>query len=82
MVMDWLTAAGFVSALAAAVSIGIVARRGNQTRQPIRTALTPRCRTLASGDFRDTLEYPCREALPGQRVSTHKVTHSGTPVDD
>jgi len=55
MEMDWLTAAGFVSALAATVSIGIVARRGNQTRQPIRTALTPRFRTLAAGYFRDNL---------------------------
>jgi hypothetical protein len=28
MVVDWLTAAGLVSAIAAAVGIGIVARRG------------------------------------------------------
>ena len=82
MVMDWLTAVGFVSALAAAVSISIVARRGNQTRPLLRTPLTPRFRTLAAGDFRDKLEYPCREDLPGKRVSSLKVTHRGTPVDD
>ena len=31
MVVDWLTAAGLVSAIAAAVGIGIVARRGGET---------------------------------------------------
>jgi hypothetical protein len=31
MVMDWLTAAGLVSAIAAAIGIGIVARRGAGT---------------------------------------------------
>lgn len=30
MVIDWLTAAGLISALAAAVGICIVARRGRQ----------------------------------------------------
>jgi len=82
MVMDWLTAVGLVSALAAVVGNDIVTRRGNQARQRLRTALPPRFRTLAAGDFRDNLEYPCREDLPGKRVSTHKVTNSGTPVDD
>jgi len=51
MVLDWLTAAGLVSALAAAVGIGIVARRGNQTSQPLGPALPPRFRALAAGDF-------------------------------
>ena len=82
MVMDWLTAVGLVSALAAAVGIGIAARRGNQTRQAQRTALPPRFRTLAAGDFRDNLEYPRREDLPGKRVSTHRVTNSGILMDD
>jgi len=31
MVMDWLTAAGLISAIAAAVGIGIVARRSGPT---------------------------------------------------
>jgi hypothetical protein len=82
MVMDWLTAVGLVSALAAAVGIGIAARRGNQTRQPLETALPPRFRTLAAGDFRDNLEYPCREDLPQKRVSTNVVTNSGILMDD
>jgi hypothetical protein len=82
MVMDWLTGVGLVSALAAAVSIGITARRGNQTRQPLRTALPPRFRTLAAGDFRDNLEHPRREHLPGKRIFTHKVTNSGVLMDD
>jgi hypothetical protein len=82
MVMDWLTAAGFVSALAAAVGIGIVARLGNQTSQPLRTALPPRFRTLAAGDLRDNPEYPCREDLPEKRVSTNIVTNSGILMDD
>jgi len=82
MVMDWLTTAGLVSALAAAVGIGIAARRGNQTRQPLRTALPPRFRTLAAGDFRDNPAYPCREELPGKRGSTNIVTNSGILMDD
>ena len=82
MVMDWLTAVGLVSAVAAAVGIGIAARCGNQTGQPLRTALPPRFRALAAGDFRDNQEYPRREDLRGKRVPTHKVTNSGIPVDD
>lgn len=82
MVMDWLTAAGLVSALAAALGIGIAARRGKQTRQPLRTVLPPRFRTLVAGDFRDNPEYPCREGLPGKRVPTNIVTNSGILMDD
>jgi hypothetical protein len=82
MVMDWLTAVGLVSALAAAVGIGVVAKRGNQTRQPLRPALPPRFRALAVGEFRDNLEYPCRENLPGKHVSTQKVTNSNILVED
>lgn len=82
MVMDWLTAVGLVSALAAAVGIGIVARRGNQTRQPLRTALPPRFRELAAADFRDNLECSRREDLPEERVSTGNVANSGIVVDN
>ena len=82
MVMDWLTAVGLASALAAAVGIGIAARRGNQARQPRSTALPPRFRTLAAGHLRDNPEYPCREGLPGKRASTNIVTDSGILMDD
>jgi hypothetical protein len=82
MIIDWLTAVGLVSALAAVVGNDIVARRGNQTSQRLRTALPPRFRTLAAGDFRGNMEFPCREDLPEKLVSTHKVTNSGTLVED
>ena len=77
MVMDWLTAAGSVSALAAAVGIGIVAWGGSKTRQPPGTALPPRFRTLAAGNLRDNPERPCSEDLPRNRASTNIVTDSG-----
>lgn len=80
MVMDWLTAVGLVSALAAAVGIGIAARCGTQTGQPLRTALPPRFRALAAGDFRDNLAYPRRDALPGKRVPTDKVSNGSILV--
>ena len=66
MVMDWLTAAGLVSALVAVVGNDLAARRSNQTRPLLRTPLTPRFRTLAAGELHDKLEYPCREDLQGE----------------
>ena len=66
MVMDWLTVAGLVSALVAVVGNDIAAKRSYRTGQLPRTPLPPRFRTLAAGDFRDKLEYPCREDLPGK----------------
>jgi hypothetical protein len=57
MVMDWVTATGLVSALAGVVGFDIVARCGNQTRQPLRAALPPRFHALAASDFRDNPEY-------------------------
>jgi hypothetical protein len=69
MIMDWLTAAGLISALAAAVAIGIVDRRGKQTRQPRRTAPPPSFRAHAARDFRSNLEYPYRGDLRRKRAS-------------
>jgi len=70
MVLDWLTAVGLVSALAAAFGIATVARCGKPDRQRIATALPPRFRALAAGDIRDyVVEYPGAAEVPRRRIS-------------
>ena len=62
MVMDWLTAIGLVSALAAAVG-WYYCQAWDSKQAAARDRMPPRFRELAAGDLRDTLEYQYRNNL-------------------
>lgn len=74
MVIDWLTAAGIVLALAAAFGIVTVAGWGKRNRHSVSKELPPSFRALAVGDVRDYLEHKCPTELPRRRASDHVTT--------
>lgn len=62
MFMDWLTAAGFVSALAAAVG-WYYCQAWESKQAAAQDRLPPRFRALAAGGFSRNLEYAYRADL-------------------